>query len=114
MVKINDADPAVNPIINPSLLMEAVEGAELVQIPPELGEMYVVSPTQISSGPVISIIGLGFTKTGNEGNDVQLLIFSVYKNVVFPALIAVTVPSFCIIATEGLVLIQFPRWKELM
>lgn len=61
LVKVNAADPAAIPVMRPALLMLATPGAELVQVPPEVGVMVVVAPTQRLDDKGCVMVGLLLT-----------------------------------------------------
>jgi len=62
-VKVKVAEPGVKPVTNPALVTEATVGLLLIQVPPEVGERFVVSSTQIVAGPVMLTDGKAFTVT---------------------------------------------------
>lgn len=57
LVKLNTAVPAATPVTRPALVTVAKVGSLLAQVPPEVGETLVISPTQISLDPVRLTVG---------------------------------------------------------
>jgi hypothetical protein len=61
LVNTNVALPACTPVTTPALLMVAVSGSLLDQVPPETGDNVVVLPAQTTPEPDIAVEGIGLT-----------------------------------------------------
>ena len=57
LVKVKLAVPAASPVTTPALVTLAIEPSLLAQVPPEVGDTPVISPTQISLEPVRFTVG---------------------------------------------------------
>lgn len=68
-VKINRTLPTETPVIIPALVIVAMAGLVLTQVPPVVGEILVVAPTHIEDGPLTTVTGLGFTVTAAVAKD---------------------------------------------
>lgn len=79
----------------------------LVQVPFTVGDMFDVAPTQILDGPFTTVIGLGLTVTGADGNDTQPS-DDVYVNVTDPSATPVTTPPLVMVAIAALLLVHVP------
>ena len=71
LVKTNLAFPSVNPVTKPELFTVATAGAVLIQVPPELGDRFVVFPIQIGLGPFTNVIGFPLTIIGLVGSELH-------------------------------------------
>ena len=104
-VKVNVVLPAATPVITPELETVATVISLLNQVPPEVGEIEIVLPTQTDDEA--ETIGTAFIVT----IDVVLLqpdAVSVNVNVVLPAAIPVTSPALVTVALVGSLLVQVP------
>ena len=61
LVKVNRVLPVDKPVIAPLLVIVAILGAELDQLPKELGDTAEVNPSQIVSFPIYARTGRSFT-----------------------------------------------------
>ena len=57
LVKVKVAAPDDNPVTTPALVIDAIDGSLLDQLPPLVGESVVVLFTQMLSFPVILVTG---------------------------------------------------------
>ena len=57
--------PSVNAVTTPLLLTVAIDGSELTQVPPEVGDNVVVAPIQMTEGPVILAAGQNNSGVGS-------------------------------------------------
>ena len=80
----------------------------LNHMPPDVGESWVVPPSQISVAPVIETVGFVFTVILSVGEDEQLVLLFVNINDVVPEETAVTKPELSTIAMVGLLLTHVP------
>lgn len=102
LVKINLAVPAETPVIKPALLMVATAISVLCHVPPVVGEILVVLPTQILLGPFKTVIGFGATVITPEFAEVQPSV-DVNLNVAIPSATPVTTPvKLLMVAINGL------------
>ena len=106
-LKVKVAVPADIAVINPLLSIEATEGSELDQTPPDEGRIWEVSPMQIASGPLITIVGSSNTITGAVLLELHPAAL-VNVNLAKPWLTPVTTPALVTVATDGLSLVQVP------
>ena len=63
LVKTKLTLPAWMPDTNPPLVMEAMDGSLLIQVPPDTGERVVVLPAQTTALPEIAVDGIGLITT---------------------------------------------------
>jgi hypothetical protein len=105
----NVTDPTPVPVTTPLLVMVAIAGLLLVQLPPDDGIKLVVPLMQISLSPFKAVTGLLFTIMEMEPfEDGQpVLVFTKLK-LVIPADKAMTLPLLFIEAIDGLVEVQTP------
>lgn len=84
LVKVKLADPGPTAVTTPLFVTVATEVFELVQVPPDVGDRFVVEPTQILDGPVILTAGLALTVIGVVALDGQLVTELVNTNDAVP------------------------------
>lgn len=108
LVNIKVADPADTPVTTPAFVTVATALLLLVQVPPEVGDNVVVTPTQTVLAPVMLTTGRSVTETAGVGADIQPVLVSVKVKVADPAVTPVTTPAFVTVATAGLLLTQVP------
>ena len=104
-VKVNVTLPAVTPLTTPALVTVAIEVLLLVQVPPVLGDKFMVLPIHTAAGAVTTGNALTVTE------DVVLLHpvdVCVKVKVTLPAAMPVTKPAFVTEAIEVLLLVQVP------
>lgn len=90
-VNVKFALPCAIPVITPAFVMVAIAVLELVQVPPVVGEIVVVLPTQIVGGDAVTV-GLGTTVTGAVGAEEQPVLVCVHTKVTTPGVRPVTTP----------------------
>jgi hypothetical protein len=105
---VNVTEPADTAVTTPALSTVARAGLLLTQVPPEVGDRFVVSPTQITLSPVIPTTGSGSTVTETVlalqfGNA-----FLVNVKYTVPPDNAVTTPLLVTVAMVLLLLAQVP------
>jgi len=105
-VKVNVAEPADTPVINPALSIVATAGLLLTQAPPVTGLAVIVAPAHNVVAGVLTT-GKAFTVTL-----VVVLLHpvavSVKVNVTLPAVNAVINPALVMVAIAGLLLTHVP------
>ena len=89
------------------MVIVAIKGLLLVQVPPVVGDKVVVLPTQMVGGVAVTI-GLATTVKVFVGSDEHPEEVCVQINVVVPGINPVTIPALLTVATRGLVLAQVP------
>src|SRR5436190_535369 len=104
-VKVNVTLPAATPVTKPALVMVAVDGSLLTQVPPVAGVKLIVLPTHTNVGP--PTVGNAFTVT-EEVVLLQFVVASVKVNVTLPAATPVTKPALEMVAVDGSLLTQVP------
>ena len=105
----NDTEPTPVPVTTPLLVMVAIAGLLLVQIPPEVGIKLVVPLIQISLSPLRAVMGLLFTMIEIEPfEDGQPVLALVKLKLVIPDAIAITIPLLVTVAIEEFALVHTP------
>jgi hypothetical protein len=84
-VKVNLAVPLDKPVTKPALLIEAIVGFLLDQVPVPVDVKVVVVPIQMAAGPVKVTTGLGFTVIDRVPSVLHPVWILVYTNVARPA-----------------------------
>lgn len=111
-VNTNLAVPAAKPVTTPTFVIVAIVGFVLTQVPPVVGDRFVVLPTQIELGPFITKIGLGLTVICCELSETQPFV-DVNLKVATPSATPVTTPVVeLIVAIEGWFADQVPDSEE--
>lgn len=105
---VKAASPGEIPVTKPVLFTEAIEGCELVQDPPVVGDNVELPPRQSDVSPVMETVGRFITCTGSEALDAQPLEVEVNIKVEEPGESPVTKPSLLMEATAPLVESQVP------
>jgi len=107
LVNVNVAIPADTPVTRPALSTVATAGAELTQVPPDVGDKVVVEPAQILFAPVMLTTGNASTVT-EDVVATQPVAVLVNVKVTPPADTAVTKPALVTVALDGWLLTQVP------
>jgi len=105
-IKVKVAVPAVSPVINPELLMDATKGLLLTHVPPIPGLAVIVAPAHNVDDGIVTV-GSVFTVTVAEVL-LQPVAVCVKVNETVPADTPVINPVLSIVATAGLLLTQVP------
>ena len=72
--------PAEIDVSKPALLIVAIEGSLVVQVPPDIGDKFIDSPIQRLSEEELTS-GLAFTNTVSEGSEVHDVVEFVNENI---------------------------------
>jgi hypothetical protein len=107
LVNVKVAVPIAIPVTKPVLVIVATAGSLLTQVPPVVGDRFVVEPTHIEAGPFNTVNGLGLTVMAPEGADTQPA-SEVKVNVTTPAETPVTTPPSVMVAIPGALLAHVP------
>ena len=93
--------------------MVATDTLDDVQIPPVVGENWVVFPIQMAGDPCNKVFGFPATVTGVEGSEVHPFDELVKIKVEIPEVIPVTMPPALTEATPGFVDVHVPPTEGL-
>ena len=107
-VNVKVALPSLTPVTVPKFETEAMDGLELVHVPPVVGETDDDEFIHIGFAPVTLTIGLAFTIIGVEARDEHPVELCVKVKVAIPPAIPVTIPALVTVATVGLLLDHVP------
>ena len=112
LVNTKVALPACTPVTTPALLMVAIEGSLLAQVPPETGDKVVVLPAHTTAEPEMAVDGIGFTTIWKVEKLTQAPVFLVYVIVTLPGAFPMTRPELLMLAIAAFDVVHIPPGLE--